>query len=497
MNAADRRIAAGLFVLSFVSYAWFFGGGGWHQNAQFALTRSLVERGTFILDDHPMNTGDISWSRASGEWHVYSNKPPGLSFLGALPYAMAYGTERLMGVAVDEWQTMTLNAYIVTVMTCGITGAMIPVLLYRYARRRAGASAAVAVFVALTIAFATIVFPYATMLFAHVPAAFFLLLAFVWLDERPLLAGVAAGIAGVSFLFCIPAAAVLCLGALARSRRNAVAVAAGGLPFGVLLALYNYICFGSPLVTSPQASKHFADDTLLLGMFRLPLPEAIWGVTFSAYRGLFYVSPVLLVAAAGAWIMFRQKTMRRELAMIASIFAILLAGNASFNGWEGGNAFGPRYLLVVIPLMGVPLLFARTRLALTVAGILAVVSFSIQLVATAVDPMPPARVRDPIAAYLLPAFLTGSISPEAAVARRLLFTDVGMTSINVQSVDEVEPHHRYAGRTHEATWASFNLGELLFGPGTRSSIVPITLWIVAGSALLVWHARRVDLALQV
>ena len=89
----DRRIAVGLFILAFVTYAWFFGGGGWNQNAQLDLTRALVERQTLHIDGYRMNTGDISWSRASGEWHAYINKPPGVSFLAAIPYAFLYAIE--------------------------------------------------------------------------------------------------------------------------------------------------------------------------------------------------------------------------------------------------------------------------------------------------------------------------------------------------------------------------------------------------------------------
>src|SRR5437764_258172 len=58
-----RRLAIGLFVLTFVSYAYFFGGGGWNQNANFDLTRALVERHTFAIDAYAHNTGDVSGYR--------------------------------------------------------------------------------------------------------------------------------------------------------------------------------------------------------------------------------------------------------------------------------------------------------------------------------------------------------------------------------------------------------------------------------------------------
>lgn len=461
MNASDRRIAVGLFILAFVTYAWFFGGGGWNQNAHFDLTRALVERQTLFIDGYHVNTGDLTWTAVGGEWHAYINKPPGASFLAAIPYALLYAVERARNVPVDSWTWVQINAWLVTAATCGVTGALIPAALYLYGVRRGSRLAALGV--ALAVAFGTIVFPYSTMLMAHVPSALFLLLAFVWLDERPLLAGISAGIAGACFYLCIPAAAVLFAGALLRSRRGAIRFALGGIPFGIALAVYHYLCFGSVFQTALEGSTNFTEKGLLLGVFRLPSPEALWRLTFSEYRGLFFVSPVLLLALVGA---FRMA--RRELVMIAAIVAIFVVSIAGFNGWHGGSAFGPRYLLTMIPLLAIPMLSLRGR-GLAVAGVvLGVVSFAMQLLATSVDPMPSGSIGRPVRDYLL---------------------RVGRTSVNAQSVDELGPYRTYPRGSHESAWASFNLGETVFGAGNPLSVLPIVVWVIGGSALLVRRAR--------
>src|SRR5437660_1631778 len=64
MRVADRQLAFWLFVLTFVTYAYFQAGGGWNQNSQFDLTRAIVERHTFAIDAYASNTGDVS--RAAG-----------------------------------------------------------------------------------------------------------------------------------------------------------------------------------------------------------------------------------------------------------------------------------------------------------------------------------------------------------------------------------------------------------------------------------------------
>ena len=443
MTGADRRIAVGLFVVAFVTFTFFFGGGGWNQNAQWDLTRALVERQTFQIDEFRANSGDISWSNASGTWHAYVNKPPGVSMLTSIPYAL-----------IHRWQLPNrVNAQIVTILTCGVCGALIPVVIYAYARRRVNATPVTSVCVALSIALGTIVFPYSTMLFAHVPSALFLLLAFTLLDERPLLAGVCAGIASICFYVCIPAVLILAI------RKNPLRFFLGGLPFAILLGWYHFVCFGSPWRHSVTGSKAFIQEDLFLGVLRKPSIEALWGLTFSEYRGLFFVSPILLVAFIGAIVMIRKRVMLRELAVISAIFVIFLVVNVSFNGWEGGFAFGPRYLLPAIPLLAIPMIFAWRNFLLVIA----LVSVAIQFVATAVDPMPDGAIRHPLRDDLVPAFARGEISK------------------NEQSVDDLLP-------LEGSPWASFNLGELVLP--RRYSWIPIALWIVSASSLLIRRASR-------
>src|SRR5437763_587878 len=87
-----------------------------------------------------------------------------------------------------------VDAWIVTARPCGICGALIGPILSLY-RRRIGTPPMIALLVALSILFGTIVFAYSTMLFSHVPSALFLLLALVWSRDRPLLPGIAVGVA--------------------------------------------------------------------------------------------------------------------------------------------------------------------------------------------------------------------------------------------------------------------------------------------------------------
>ena len=438
----DRRTALALFVLAFVPYCWFYGGWGANQEANFALTRSIVEARTLHVDDFTVHEGDIA---AGAGGHIYINRPPGLSLLGVVPYKIQRAVERRAQIQFrDYWRT---NKMMVTVAVCGLCGALIAPILYLYGRRL-GAHRWNAAAAAIAVAFGTIVLPYSTMYFAHVPSALFLLVALVLLRERPLLAGLAAGVAGACFFVCAIAAVLLIPLAWHYAPRKAAWFVAGGVPIAIGLAVYQWICFGSPFTAPLQRSAAYTEKGLLLGVFGRVDASRLWGLTFSEYRGLFCCSPILLLAFVGAALMMRRA--RAELAAIAAITIVFFAVMISFNGWHGGAAFGPRYLVPVIPLMAIAMMFAgdRGRWVWIAAG---AVSIAINVAATAVDPMPEPEVMRPLTGYILPSLARGRVA---------LVQDSG------------------------------NLGELLFGKGNALSIVPAALWIVAGSWWILAAAAR-------
>ena len=459
LDSRDRRIACGLFLLVLATYSWWNPGPGWNQNANLDLARAMVERQTFHIDGYHVNTRDTSIGRRG---HIYSNKPPGLSLLAAIPYAAVYTIEKARGIEVDDLGVINTNLWIVTVATCGVCGALLTALLYGYGRTRAGASRAGALVVASLIAFGTIIFAYSTVLFAHVPSALFLFLAFMWVDERPFLAGLAAGIAGLCFYFSIPAAILLTLFAAVRSRRSGLLMAAGGAPAAVALAVYQYQCFGSIFATSSEMSKSFTTEGLLLGMFYAPRVDGLWGTTFSPYRGLFFLSPVLLFAIAGALVMLRTRRMRRELGIATSLVVLFLLLVASYSWWDGGWAIGPRFLVQIIPLLAVPMFFATGvfRPLWLATGLLSVV---VNFAAVAVDPMPSHVIRNPVADYILPVFVRGRLPEATRVA--LGRTDAATARVSLNPTGT-------------------NLGELWFESGSIATVIPPAILMVAGFLLL-------------
>ena len=453
---SDRAARLAIFATLLFSYAYFFGGSGFNQNATFGLTRSLVERQKLDIGPYASNTADVSFH----EGRVYANKAPGLAFVAAVPYSVWYA---LRGVPRDAIE-LNLALYLCTVATCGISGALIGVLLYRATRGR-GASRVLAFGIALVTGLGTPMFAYSTMLFAHVPSALLVLLSFLLLDGTlrrwPAAAGAAMGAASCINYLCAPLALVVLL--MTRRVRDAGRYVAGGVPFAIALAAYHFAAFGSPFRTSIDTmNPAFIEPGAAMGIFHLPRLDALWGITFSPYRGLFYLSPILIAAIAGLVKMKAQ--------LVLFIFALLVTLNASFNGWHGGYAVGPRYLIPAVPLLAIGLVAVTPRLrALVIA--LAAVALVFNFAVTAVDPQPPDALRDPIGAYAIPSLVTGTAADDPRTPWLAAFY-TGHTSTNRVAADELLPFKRHAPGSAESEWASFNLGELLFGPGTFASILP-------------------------
>jgi hypothetical protein len=473
----DRRVAIALFVLSLGCYAYTFGGGGWNQNATFALVRAIVESRTFVIDSYAKTTGDVSHSGG----HVYSNKPPGAALLAVPVYAALVAVERAAGVDPMSFKIMTGNAYLCTVAVCGVLGALIPAALFLYGRMHGVGRRRWLLAVALAIALGTPLFGYATALFVHVPSAALLFLAFVLASaERPMAAGFVAGLATVTNYLCGPPAALIALCLLTRPRLFLRYAAGAVLPL-VVLAAYQSIAFGSFLATSiDHLDRQFTSEHAFLGVFRIPELKALWGVTLSPYRGLFFSAPVLLLAVAGVAPMFRRA--RPELWVVAGTTLFFLLANASFNGWWGGHAISARYLLPVVPFLGVLLLYAERVPRVLFAG-LAIVSIALQTMIAVVDVHVPQDIRAPLTAYVLPLFLRGTVPVETPLYRESGGPRIGHVAVNPSSVTTCEC---------VSTWSSFNLGEKLLGQGSLLSIFPLLLWMIGGTLLLFRYDRRME-----
>jgi hypothetical protein len=245
--------------------------------------------------------------------------------------------------------------------------------------------------VAAAVGLGTLILPFATVLFAHVLAAFLgfaaFALLFVW--KRPAAAGCLAGLA-----VCVDLPLALVAAALAvYAGRRAVPFIVGAVVGVLPLLAFNTWAFGSPLrlsyadaVLTPGKSGHDVLGANSSGFFGIGVPSLRVGaeLLFSP-RGLFVLSPVLVVALGGLWLLARRG-LRREAALAAGIFLLFLIYNSGYYVPFGGYVPGPRFLIATIPFLalGLPAALDEWPLVTTVA---AAFSAAAMIVATAAEPL--------------------------------------------------------------------------------------------------------------
>jgi hypothetical protein len=400
----DRINQVAIFVITLACYIYFF--PRWadpNQNSRLNMVLAVVEDGTFRIDKYVANT--VDYAKIDG--HYYSDKAPGVAFLGIPIYsglrlvldlpAMNGLTERLAssaafrdtlrdtgtGVSADKVR-FALAQVVLSFVTNAVPTALLCVLLYRLmARFRAGQGTRA--FVALAYGLLTPAFAYANAFYGHQLAAFLLFSAFYVLfglnaaDPDPrrapsapklLLVGVLLGYSVVTEFPAALVAGILTLYALFVLRRaDALArapwVIAGLAACAGLLMIYNTIVFGGPFKLGYGSSELWQEQHHT-GFMSLTMPhwDAAWGITFSLFRGLFVLSPVLLLAVPGFVMWWRSRRVRAEFWVAALATGSVFLFNASSVMWWGGFAIGPRYVLPGLPFMALAIVFAidpRTR----------------------------------------------------------------------------------------------------------------------------------------
>ena len=178
-------------------------------------------------------------------------------------------------------------------------------------------------------------------------------------------------------------------------------------PTGIALNLaYNYYLFGNPVMFPQQLYSdglHFFANNQMLQhiLFNLDSP----------YRGLLLVSPVLVLGIIGLYSMLYSHEMRADSLLFVSLFSIILVYYSSWQGWDGGWSYGPRFLVLGLPYLVIPLSLTISKLASNyqrfVFLFLFAISCFVQEVGAIAGSAPPTQgiLQYQAASYALPAIL--------------------------------------------------------------------------------------------
>jgi len=359
--------------------------------SRYLYTVAVFEDHSLRLDPYAPSLG-LDYAIIDG--HHYSDKAP-YQPMAALP---AYGLYRLLGgeafsrgvPGVDVNTDADIGLWLVTVWSAAIPGAILIVLLRRHVSRT---YPELATRVALALVFGTVLLPFSSLLFGHVLAALAGFAAwFLIRRERPSApvlvgAGVLLG-AGIGVEYPqVIVAAVIGITAIVVHKTRAAWVAAGGILGGIPLLAVNAATFGGPFKTAYQGYLPNFQGTGAFGVYNLvaPIPRQL-GLALIGDRGLFSLTPIMILAVLGSVIAIRRRTPARLDAIVALVLLVLfLLVSTGIDGY-GGSSPGPRYLVPILPFFVLPLAEAWRRWP-PVATAAAIWSAGWMILATITDPL--------------------------------------------------------------------------------------------------------------
>jgi len=353
-------------------------GGGHNPNRYIDLTHSMVNQRVLNIDQYHENTVD----KAYKDGHYYSVGLPGPSLLAIPSYLLFKSTVTLLpvkwledistiqslkqgtaGFYQQDTTAFFLSGIWLTWFVLSLVSALSTVVLYRFLHLATGCTNRTAFMTALVYAFGTPVFFYSTTYFSHVFTAslvvvclylmmkleiYFNFWTLFWLG---LFCGSTSLFETQGFLIIV----LIGFYCLVRWGLRIIPLFSLGIILPILLHLiYNTAAFGHPLSFAYQymVGENY-DQYLTKGLlgFSPPRFDRIIGLTISLERGLWIYSPVLLLIFPGIYFLFKEKRFLPFFSFCLVAFTTILFLIASYEGWDGAAAFGPRQIILAIPFL--------------------------------------------------------------------------------------------------------------------------------------------------
>lgn len=327
------------------------------QGGFVALQSSIVQNHTLAI---PLNGTDIV-QHGGQNYLVFA---PGLAFI-SLPFGE-------LGFILDNSNSwFPAFAYLMDQLLLAIAASLSSLLVYKislfYTRSRSAA-----LLTALTLVFATSVWPFSVEIFPHTLSMFltlssvYLILLFCKVPGKPVgllgVAGFSLGLATfveyAAAVFAIPLLIYLLV--ITRDTNRSIfsnyvnwRTISLSVPFVAtslgLNGVYNYAIFGDPL--------RFPQEAYVNGLhfYLTDLAAHVLFYLVSPYRGILFYSPILVLGFYGLYRMWTSRSSRADAVLFLSLFCLILVFYSSWQTWDGGNSYGPRFLILGLPFLVIPI----------------------------------------------------------------------------------------------------------------------------------------------
>jgi hypothetical protein len=353
MEIENRRKPIFVLLLAVVCLAVF---GVYHPYpydnvvTRWALSSQLAYRGSLRIDEWEGFTSDL----ATYGGHYYSDKAVLPSALGAfilLPLR-AVGADSPPAGSLPEGGMLR---YVVERLLVGIAFLLL-LLLFARLLRSEGYPAVLPV---IALGLGSIMLPYSTLFYSHVPAGLLIFLSYY--AQRRGRYGLSDLFGALAAAFEFPVVVLYVALLLYRPRSFWNPWRALRVPALLVLAfapqlVHNALAFGNPLTMgySLEAYQEFPAASRGLFGFTYPSLARLYMILLSPERGLLFYMP--WVGAGLAGLFMRRKLSeavgRDPLPVAIVVFLVLFSAQEAVTaGWS----FGPRYLIPILPLLAVGL----------------------------------------------------------------------------------------------------------------------------------------------
>ncbi len=413
INIRSERIylSVMIFFTLIIAYLYFVPESmGYVTRTRAALTRAIVDEGVLYIDNY-IQEGDVAFFNG----HFYAVHSPSPSLLAVPAYFFWKLLASTLVLPDTNLITEGIPRYLMILVASSIPSALLHSLFFLYITRFTSKKP-LAYILTLALGLGTMSLTYSNRLYQHQLAAFCIFFAFFLLwriiyeqaSHRSLwIIGALLGFAVLTEYTAIFLVFVLMLWAMIKlpTPIHLLPIILAGIPFGIILGLYNYSIFGDPFTFAYEyhidwgIAVHKHGFGGIVGPSMLVLLELLFGT----FRGLFFLSPFLTLSIPGFIIMSKYKVIKSsEIILFIILLITYLIYNSSYLVWWGGWSVGPRFLIIILPFLAIPIIFVMNhwasnywkRFIIAVLMILSILNVGIQ---TAVGLPPDVRgdLRNP------------------------------------------------------------------------------------------------------